>query len=154
MTDESIKDQVSRRWKEMGFKREVINSQLVLYEFQDPKKLHLQIQFAKPKDLKLFVCSGKFKSEREASIVSLFAIGYSLMKKSDCEVRLSKNEPVDAEFKVDNKVFGFQITECLEPGRRRGDEYKTGDAYSIDRPIQGPAMYVVIQETIIRKKSL
>src|SRR5687767_11690053 len=75
-----------------------------------------------------FFRNPKHKKTQEMWCAAHFARGYERHFGS-CYVHISdEDEQTDSDFEleVDGKRFPFQVTELMEPGRRRGDEYRGG----------------------------
>ena len=68
----------------------------------------------------------KYQKLTEAWYASMFGIGYSRYV-SPCRVAVNESDiNLDADFyvKVGNVEWPFQLAEVMEPGRKRGKEYK------------------------------
>ena len=91
-----------------------------MYKFQNPHLLWNSIDKT-PED---FVYSTRYQKEREAFLISLFAVGYGLLTSTgSCEVRLVKDkEPIEAELKTSKEILGFQITMAIREGRKIKEE--------------------------------
>ena len=75
----------------------------------------------------------KHQKAREVYCAALFSITYT-HGVAPCLVAIEEPDPqndIDFYLEVQDELFEFQITEVLEPGRRRGDEYKMAQAGSI-----------------------
>lgn len=75
-----------------------------------------------------FFRSPKHKKTQEMWCAAHFARAYN-QHVAPCTVLISaKDEQTDADFFLDigGKPHPFQVTESMEPGRRRGDEYRGG----------------------------
>lgn len=119
-----------------------------LYKFEDPKLMFDSIDTL-PAD---FVYSTKYQKEREARIVSVFAIGWQLIENKKCLVRLVNGmEPTEAQIKIDAKEYDIQICMCIDPQRQIGTEYKTNTVYEKERPVDLATLYRVIKENVQKK---
>ena len=85
-----------------------------MYKFMRPKEMFKVIDIT-PLD---FVHNNKYQKDREARIVSVFGMGWELIEKKQCLVRLVENqEPVEAQIKIDDKEYGIQVTMCVDSER-------------------------------------
>lgn len=72
-----------------------------------------------------FFQNPKYKKAQEEWCAAQFSQGYE-RHFAPCSVLIEVPDPqseVDFYFEVDSNLYRFQVTEVLEPGRRRGDEY-------------------------------
>ena len=101
--------------------------------------------------------SPKYQKERELYCAGHFALAYG-QALAPCEVLLQEPDPqnhVDFFLATSTGNHPFQLTERQEPGRRRGDEYRTGRAKPVDESSlalaanEGPAW---IAEAVKRKR--
>jgi hypothetical protein len=77
-----------------------------------------------------FFRSPKHKKTQEMWCAAHFARAYNQYV-APCAVLISnEDEQIDADFflEVGGTRYPFQVTELMEPGRRRGDEYRGGGA--------------------------
>jgi len=119
-----------------------------LYDYMRPRLMFNTIN-TKSTD---FVYSNKHQKDREARIISVFGMGWELIEKKDCLIRLIEGqEPAEAQIKIDDKEYGIQIAMCIESGRRIGHEYKTKSVYETDRPISLHMLHKTIQGVIKNK---
>src|SRR3954451_20887715 len=75
-----------------------------------------------------FFRSPKHKKTQEMWCAAHFARAYNQYV-APCTVLIAdKDEQTHADFYMDTegKLYPFQVTELMEPGRRRGDEYRGG----------------------------
>jgi hypothetical protein len=107
-----------------------------------------------------FFRSPEHKKTQEMWCAAHFARAYNQYV-APCAVLISdEDEQTDADFFLDigGKSYPFQVTELMEPGRRRGDEYcgggsaKTQDEDWSEGTARGPVWVRAAIERKLRKK--
>jgi hypothetical protein len=72
----------------------------------------------------------KYQKLREAWCAAMFGLGYS-KHVAQCKVAVNDQpirQDVDFYLRSDSHIWGIQLAEAQKPDRRRGAEYKRGDA--------------------------
>jgi len=93
-----------------------------LYEWMTPDEACSKATTLLPKGVALW--SGANKHLRELWVMAHFAVGYELLNSQDVVIRLSEEEPADAQMRIGGQVIDYQLCETLRKGRERHREYK------------------------------
>jgi hypothetical protein len=84
----------------------------------------------------------KYQKLREAWCAAMFGLGYS-KHVACCEVAVNDGpirQDVDLYLRADSHIWGIQLAEAQKPDRRRGAEYKRGDAKLYQVPFPSDAI--------------
>ncbi len=119
-----------------------------MYVFQSPHLLWKSID----RTTDDFVYSTRYQKEREAYLISLFAVGYGLLTETDCEVRLVKDkEPIEAELKTKKECLGFQIAMAIRKGKKVKEEFKKSPGLIPYRPVKFEELAERIEDIVTKK---